>query len=192
MNFATEKMAKSLDLPSKAYMTELKKQKPGLFAKLQAEYDGGFQKFFQDISFRIKQMMAKEMDIKAFIEACQKEFQKRNEFEKQLSATRKIEVSSDDEPRIKKAKAVGEYVWSDDESPVPPSGTVDTRLVLLQAKYDALQQDFNNLNVRYSQCKSALAHELELNQKLRTENELFRKHCFCRMVVDLVQKRKRE
>jgi hypothetical protein len=191
MNFSTERMAKQLDLPSKAYLTELKKQKPDLFNRLSNEYNANFSRFFTDIAARLRSILVKELDVSAFIENCAKEFKRRNDFEKEMAAP-KVEVSSSESegPVLKRmrAQAVGDYVWSDDESPIPPSGTVDTRLVILQGKYENLQHDFEVLNERYSLCKVALAKQLKENEMLRAELEQMKKNCFCQEINQVIKK----
>lgn len=190
MNFSTEKMAKALDLPSKAYLNELKSQKPALYARLQGEYDGSFQKFFGGVVERIKNMLSKEINVKMFVEACQKEFEKRNEFEKELTSKRKVEIVADGSPTMvgkpMRAQAVGEYVFSDDEFPVPPSGTS-----VWQSKYEMLEKDFMNLNIRYSQCKAALSFQLQENARLQAELDAMKDGCVCQSIQEILTKRKR-
>lgn len=179
MNFATEKMAKGLEFPNKQYLVELKKKRPTLFLKLQAEYDAGFSKFFGEMVNRIKMLLKANLDVKQFIEQCQKEFESRNEFEKSLVVKEEVEmISSDSEHGGKTYR-------------VHPSGTVNQELVLLKTKYETLQSDYENLNTRYSQTKMLLTEQLQLNQKLVHENESLKKNCVCQSIEQMILKRKR-
>lgn len=195
MNFSTEKMAKALDLPNRLYFTELKRMKPVLFANLQNEYNQGFQEFFKMIVAKVKKLLQAGLDIPKFIQEVQKEFAYRKEVEKVLEAKRgekKIEtiISSDSETHspILTARADQDYIWSDDET---PAFNV-TELYIWKQKYEALQNDFQNLNQRYSSCKNALTNQIALNKTLEKENRDLTMKCVCGKIEQIFKRTRAE
>lgn len=207
MNFNTDKMAKSLGLPSKSYLTEMKQQCPVLFGKIETEYDDGFKKFFNDISNRIKQMIEQEIDIKKFIETCLRNFEAKKELEKEMLRRRQVMTLppvrtvtvSKPEPKespkkMKPLPPVNDYIWSDDEE----TAVCDHPYTNLKTRFDALEKDYAMLNMRYSQCKLALTNQISIKndmereiEKLRNENEMLKKNCICQNIEHMILKRKR-
>lgn len=211
MNFNTDKMAKSLGLPSKSYLNEMKKQCPILYGKLQNDYDHSFAKFFNDTSNRLKSMAEQEIDIKKFIETCMRNFEEQRRIEKETTKRRlTLPFLQQPKPTLpsspRPVNAVPDKIsvkrllledpsCSEDELVCYPS---ESRAEVLEAKVRSLEQQLALVQIQFNQAKIALTHQTakmnELrfeNDKIRKENQMLKKNCICQNIEQMILKRKR-
>lgn len=192
MNFSTEKMAKALDFPNKAYLNELKKYKPSLYAQCLGEYDQGFKVFFNGMVQKIKKIITSQIDFVKFVDDCTKEFKAKKEMEEQLLAKR-----MEPQPPASVTTVVNEeYVLSDyndddfDEYPSFQRPSIkpdfEKRYDQLKRDYKALSKDYEVMATRYANCRKQLQLQVNLNNELQQEIDTLKENCICSKIEDIV------